>query len=48
MRTLPLKEKIGIHSATLAFDESTNELIGYGGTDADSNMAAYIYKLNLS
>jgi hypothetical protein len=48
MRTLPLKEKIGIHSSTLTFDESSNELIGYGGTDADSNMPAYIYKLNLS
>lgn len=48
MRILPLKEKIGIHSATLAFDETTNELIGYGGTDADSNLQSYIYKLNLS
>jgi hypothetical protein len=48
MRILPLKENIGIHSATLAFDETTNELIGYGGTDADSNLPAYIYKLKLS
>lgn len=47
MRLLPLQQKIGIHSSSLSFDEENNELIGYGGTDVNSNMPAYIYRLNL-
>ena len=48
MRTLSLNQKIGIHSSTLVYDESANELVGYGGTDADSNSPAFLYKLDLS
>lgn len=47
MRLVPLKEKIGIHSSSLSYDEERNELLGYGGTNVDSSLPARLYRLNL-
>ena len=47
MRQMPIKDKMNIHSASLVFDEVKNQLIGYGGSDENANMPAYLYKLKL-
>lgn len=44
---MPIKDKMNIHSASLVFDEVKNQLIGYGGSDENANMPAYLYKLKL-
>jgi len=45
MRQIPLKTKINIHSSTLFFNDITSEFIAYGGTDENTNLPAYLYKL---
>lgn len=47
MKLVPLKEKIGIHSSSISYDEERNELLGYGGTNADNSLPARLYRLNL-
>ena len=47
MRQIPIKDKINIHSASLVYDPVRNQLIGYGGSDENANMPAYLYKLKL-
>lgn len=47
MRLMPLKENIKIHSASLMYDASNNQLIGLEGTDEKSSMEGLLYTLQL-